>query len=202
ALIRHAAVTGKDMYISTGMMDELEIVVAEASAYQQSNKWPTMMACSSAYPAERFDWAKLDWMSETLGSVGLSDHSLGHGIACGAYWMIKSVEKHLTLSRDDGGPDAAFSMEPNEFRLMVDDIKRIADSNATLPDESAQRKLRRSLWWARDIEAGETVKQEDIMTMRPALGEHPFKLQDIVGRKLSISVKANTPCLLASTGGE
>ena len=108
------------------------------------------------------------------------------------------VEKHLTLSREDGGPDAAFSMEPAEFKQMVDDIRIVekALGNVTYELTEKQKKSRedsRSLFVVKDIKAGETLTKENIRSVRPAFGMHTMHYDEIIGQRAKIDIKKGTP---------
>lgn len=131
ALIRHAAATGKPIIISTGMASFDEIVEAKSAAQYAGCGDVTLLKCTSAYPAEERD-ANLATMAHLRAflpscKVGLSDHSMGLGVpAAAAALGACMIEKHLTLSRADGGPDAGFSLEPHEFSLMVKTVREVA----------------------------------------------------------------------------
>ena len=128
--------------------------------------------------------------------VGLSDHTPGIGVpivagAMGAFM----IEKHFTLSRADGGQDAEFSLEPHEFKQMVEEIKRAQQCiGVSIPPENNElRELRRSLYFCREMKAGETITKADIVTARPALGDMPKNLPLYIGRKLAVDVEYAQP---------
>lgn len=169
-LIRYMASKGKPMILSTGMA-ALKEVIAATDACQKAGVVPTLLRCTSAYPAEPSD-AHLAPLS---GPWGLSDHTMGIGVACAAAALgAVMIEKHLTLSRADGGPDAGFSTEPAEFKQLVVECRRAAAARGEVrygpgPNESTE--LRRSLWVRKDIAAGEPLRLGDnVCTARPALG--------------------------------
>lgn len=144
ALIRHARMTGKPLIISTGMATDREI--SNASLAAQPGEF-TLLKCTSAYPApiEDANLATLEDMTNWTDSVGLSDHTLGHTAAVVATALgATMIEKHLTLSRADGGPDAAFSAEPHEFRNMVKAVREAAKALGTVhygPTDAEQSSL-------------------------------------------------------------
>jgi pseudaminic acid synthase len=191
-LIRHMASKGKPMILSTGMATVNEIREAYTCC---SNVPVTLLKCSSAYPADASN-ANLATMREQLAHWGLSDHSLGIGVAVAATALgATMVEKHLTLSRADGGPDAGFSMEPEEFAQMVTECRRAAAAIGTVkygPGPNESTVLRRSLWVAVDTKEGEPlVLGQNVVAARPALGMSPGS--DLAGAVAKVSIKAGTP---------
>lgn len=174
-LIRYMASKGKPMILSTGMATEGEIFRAVAEC---DDSHVTVLACTSAYPASAEDanLSRLEHLMEVMVvDAGLSDHTPGIGVACAAAALgATMIEKHLTLSRSDGGPDASFSMEPEEFKQMVIECRRAAASIGTPkfgPSPSEDTSLRRSLWVIKDTKAGEPlILGENVATARPALG--------------------------------
>ena len=175
-LIRYMASKGKPMILSTGMATWEEIEEAgDAAGWDDI----TLLKCTSAYPADASD-ANLstfpgDWRSHAWG---LSDHSLGIGVAVAATALGATyIEKHLTLSRADGGLDAGFSMEPAEFAQMVVECRRAAAAIGEVrygPGPHESTALRRSLWVTQPVAAGERlVLGVNVATARPALGLPP-----------------------------
>ncbi len=202
-LIRYMASKGKPMILSTGMAtrDEIGAALQAAIHYYEVDghfayRVPTLLKCTSAYPADASD-ANLAVLEEQdiYTRWGVSDHTLGIGVACAAAALgAQYIEKHLTLSRADGGPDAGFSMEPAEFKQMVTECRRAAKaigvpSYGPGPHESTQ--LRRSLWVIRDTKAGEPLRLgENVATARPALGLSPGT--DISTATARSDIKAGT----------
>ncbi len=192
-LIRYMASKGKPMILSTGMATVEEMDAAIRAAADNGAPGLTILKCTSAYPADASD-ANLSTFS---GSAwGLSDHTLGIGVAVAAVALGATyIEKHLTLSRADGGPDAGFSAEPHEFKQMVTECRRAAQaigvpSYGPGPGESTS--LRRSLWVIKDIKAGESLSLNiNVATARPALGLPPST--DLAGNRASRDLKAGTP---------
>ena len=200
-LIRHASDTGKPLILSTGMATQQEIDEAELAAESVNDL--TMLRCVSGYPSQPEE-AGLDLMVKLrhlhFCKVGLSDHTLTDTTAIAATALGASmIEKHFTLSRAQGGPDAAFSLEPEEFRRMANVVRETAaacDPDAKFgPNESekAQVHLRRSLWWSRDLPAGHIIQAADLVTARPALGLPPNWKPQLIGRTLNRAAKAGTP---------
>lgn len=199
-LIRYMASKGKPMILSTGMATEREVIEAWSAAGAGDNL--TLLKCTSAYPADasHANLVSLQHLAHFTYNLGVSDHSLGIGVAVAAAALgCCYIEKHLTLSRADGGPDAGFSMEPAEFKQMVTECRRAAaaigvPSYGPGPNESTA--LRRSLWVIRDMEAGETFRfGVNFATARPALGSHPDHMRAFEGAKARGPIKAGTPLL-------
>jgi pseudaminic acid synthase len=201
-LIRKVALTGKPLIISTGATELSEIEDLVDTVKACGNQDLTLLVCTSSYPAEPRD-AHLSRIS-TLRSkfnvkVGVSDHTLGLGVALTAIALgAVAVEKHLTLKRIDGGADGAFSMEPEEFAQLVHEGKAAYESLGN-PEWSMQasekesRRLRRSLYITRDVLDGEVVSLENIRAIRPSGGLAPKHLSEVLGRKFKNSQNAGTP---------
>ena len=131
--------------------------------------------------------------------VGLSDHTLGSAVAVTSVALGACiVEKHFTMSRDDGGPDAAFSMEPDEFRQMVDDIRTAEKALGRVSYDITEKQevskvFRRSLFVVRDVKAGERFIEEDVHSIRPGHGLHPRHLDEVLGKVAKVDIKKGTP---------
>jgi len=189
-LIAHAAATGRPMLISTGMASEQEIDDAVRTAHDAGAAQVTLLRCNSAYPAvvSQMDLRAIPVMAERWGvPVGLSDHTLGHVAAVTATALgAQVIEKHLILSRSDGGPDAAFSAEPAEFAALVAAVR---DAHAALgsarfgpsPGERASLAFRPSLRAVRDISVGEVFTADNIASIRPAGGLPPARFSEVCG---------------------
>lgn len=200
-LIKACAATGKPLIISTGMATLAEIHMAEATARQAGAKDITFLHCISAYPAfpADFNLATLLRLHHFCFNVGLSDHSRDSTAAIAAVAMGACViEKHFTLSHDNKGPDAAFSLDPDEFAAMV---KACRDAYSAVGEvtfgprrsEAESFQYRRSLWLKNDIKANEVVKAEDIAILRPNYGADPKCFDIFVGMKAARDLKAGTP---------
>lgn len=200
-LIRYMASKGKPIILSSGMALRIEIKqAAGAVAEVDPNVTVLVLKCTSAYPADASDANLSTFKTLPDGLWGISDHTSGIGVACAAVALgAVMVEKHLTLNRADGGPDAGFSMEPAEFKQMVTECRRAAaaigvPSYGPGPNESTA--LRRSLWVKRDIAAGDAMRLGDnVCTARPALGLPPST--DLAGQYAIGDLAAGTP-LMAS----
>lgn len=203
-LIEMVAKTGKALVMSTGMASFGEIRDAVFAARRNGCGPLTLLHCVSAYPAEPSDLrlGNLEHMRRSWScNVGLSDHSLTNDLAVTAVSLgATMVEKHLTLNREDGGPDAGFSLEPHEFAELAHLVREAApDATPALarpapgygPQESEihSLNLRRSLYFTSPLPAGTIVAAHHIRSARPALGLPPSKLPDLIGRTLAVPVK-------------
>lgn len=195
-LIRYMASKGKPMILSTGMATWLEIQNAIIAAARVSEI--IVLRCVSAYPALLGDMniATLTKLAARADRVGLSDHTITNDAAVVATALgATMIEKHLTLSRADGGPDAGFSLEPHEFKGMVQAVRRAAAAIGEVkygPQPGEDTSLRRSLWVARDVSVGEPLRLGDnVVTARPALGL-PCST-DLTGCVATHGLKAGTP---------
>ena len=201
-LVERCARTGKPLIMSTGMATRDEIAEALAAAREAGATDIALLKCTSAYPA-RFDEMNLrtipDMQTTFRVPVGLSDHTLGSAVPVAAVALGACIlEKHLTLSRATPGPDAAFSLEPEEFRRMVEEV-RAAEQALGKPtyemsaNESASRAFRRSLFAVRDVAAGEEFTADNVRSIRPGDGLPPKHLRAIVGRRAARSIARGTP---------
>jgi pseudaminic acid synthase len=202
-LIRYMASKGKPMILSTGMATKTEVMDSVVSAYgiglPALIPHLTVLKCTSAYPAraESMNLRTLqDFGSNWKCDVGLSDHTLGHEAAVIATALGASmIEKHLTLSRKDGGPDAGFSMEPQEFKDMVQAVRRASAALGEVrygPQPGEDTTLRRSLWVVKDISEGEPLRFGDnVVTARPSLGLPPST--SLTGKRAARALTASTP---------
>lgn len=188
-LIRYAASKRKPMIISTGVAEVEDIQLALDTCINVGNKDITFLKCTSQYPATIQD-ANLQTipdMRRRFGTkVGLSDHTLGSIVPTVAVSLGATVvEKHFILDRKMGGPDSAFSMEPVEFKQMVENIrdveKALGKINYTFSEKDKLR--RRSLYAAKDIAKGEIFTQQNVKSFRPGFGLHPKFLDELIGVK-------------------
>lgn len=201
-LIQAVAQTGKPMIISTGMASFDEIATAWAWAGSSGCKDITLLKCTSAYPASpaASNLRQMLKMRSAFGSdrtrIGLSDHTQGIGVAVAAVAMGATViEKHLTLSRADGGPDAGFSLEPNEFAQMVRECNSAYEAAYLEEDQPQHTDLRRSVYLARDVEPGQPIMPEDMVTARPNMGMPPGRMHWAIGKQHIQGGKAGQPLL-------
>ncbi len=191
-LIRYAAAKGKPLIISTGMANLAEIEAAKAAALEAGAPGVVLLHCVSSYPASFAD-ANVRTVADMMGRfgcpIGLSDHTPGTAASVAAVAMGASViEKHFTLARADGGPDAAFSLEPAEFAALTRDCKDAwaALGRAhydTLGSERASLLYRRSLYVVADVKAGEALSAANIRSIRPGAGLPPVELDKVLGRR-------------------
>ena len=187
-LIRHAANTDKPIIISSGMANDDEICNAAIHAGYPHD--PVVLHCVSDYPANAVgaNLKRLDtiWCIKGVGRVGLSDHTLSTTLPAVAIGMGATViEKHLTLRRSDGGPDAEFSLEPDEFKAMTQAVREAYSAIQPSPIPTPYKGLRRSLYAVRDIAAGDTFNPENVRSIRPGGGISPAKTDDLMGRQAS-----------------
>ncbi len=201
-LIRRVAQTGKPIIISTGMATIAELGEAVEAIRAEGNENIILLKCTSAYPSTPKD-ANLKTIQALRDmfkvEVGLSDHTMGIGVAIASIPLGASVvEKHFTLDRKEGGVDSAFSMEPAEFKQMVDECKVAWDSIGQVSftrTESEKRSLvfRRSVYFSEDMKAGEVITDKNIKAIRPSYGL-PTKFYDLlIGKKVKVDVKKGTP---------
>jgi pseudaminic acid synthase len=201
-LIRYAAQTGKPMIISTGMASLGEIDDAVGAARDGGCINLTLLKCTSTYPAtpETTNLLTIPHMRQLFGcDIGLSDHTLGIGAAVAATALGATViEKHFTIARADGGVDSAFSLEPDEFKRMVDETK-VAQAAlgqvryGAMPDEQHARSKRRSLYIAADMAKGEVLTKDNLRRIRPGLGLPPKHYEAMLGRTVNRDVEKGTP---------
>lgn len=201
-LIRAVAETGKPIIISTGATKLSEIDDLVKVVQETGNKRLTLMLCTSAYPtlAKDAHLRRIGTLRDRYGcSIGLSDHTLGIGVSIAAIALgAVAIEKHFTLNRADGGADSQFSMEPSEFKLLVQEGSRaklsLGDGNWTmLPAESESRKLRRTLHISKDVKQGEILTYENVRSIRPGGGIESKYLDSIIGKKFKIDLSFGTP---------
>lgn len=197
-LIRKVASTGKPVIISTGIADISDIKLALDTCIEMGNENIILLKCVSEYPTPyaELNLRTIPNMRETFKCItGLSDHSMGSCVPVAAVALGASViEKHLTLSRNDGGPDGSFSMEPHEFGQMVDDIGNIKSAlgfvSYDLSDKQKKSRERgRSLYVARDINKGDKFSYSNIKSVRPGYGLHPKYLDYIIGKRARKDLK-------------
>lgn len=201
-LIRKVATTGKPMILSTGMATVAELDEAVRAARDGGCRDLVLLKCTSTYPAsaENSNLATIPHMRELFRcQVGLSDHTLGTGAAIAAVALGATVvEKHFTLRRADGGVDAAFSMEPQEMRSLVEESERAWQAlgevrYGPLAQESGSLKFRRSIYVSRDIREGEPLTRDNIRIVRPGYGLPPGCITTVLGKRVRQDVRRGTP---------
>lgn len=209
-LIEYVASKGKPIIMSTGMGDLEEIRDAVEAARAYNDEKLVLLKCSSAYPAVPNDMnlkTMQDMHARFDVEVGLSDHSMGSVAAITAVAMgAKVIEKHFCLSREIDNPDAAFSMEPAEFRAMVDDIRTAEKAIGCICYERSEKEkgnlpFRRSLFAVKDIKAGEMLTKENVRSIRPANGIKPKYYKDIIGKTAKEDIPFGTPLTMSLLKG-
>lgn len=201
-LLRHVAGLGKPVIVSTGMSTQEEIDEAVAALIGAGCIEFALLKCTSAFPApaSEMNLRAIQTLADRYQVVtGLSDHSPGVEAAIAAVALgANIVEKHLTLSREDGGPDAEFSLEPSEFATLCRAVRNAEQAlgHGTLgpsPSEDVHLGLRRSLFATRDIAAGEMFTPENVRCVRPGDGLHPRHFEEIMGMAAVTAVAKGTP---------
>lgn len=201
-LIRKVARTGKPVIISTGMATAAELDEAVRAFREEGNNQLVLLKCTSTYPAtpSNSNLATIPHMRDLYGTeVGLSDHTMGVGVSVAAVTLGATViEKHFTTSRADGGVDSAFSLEPHELNLLVEETERAWQSIGQIKygptdAEKASLKTRRSLYIGEDMKAGDIFTETNLRNVRPGLGL-PTKYYDLVlGKAIKQDAKKGTP---------
>ena len=201
-LVAYAASKRKPMIISTGMANLDEFGEAVRTARENGCEEIVLLHCVSSYPApdEQSNVRTVPDLAERFGVVsGLSDHTFGSAVAVASIALGGCVvEKHFTLRRADGGPDSAFSLEPDEFKTLVDDCKRAWRSlgKATYDLQGCEKgsiEFRRSLYVVRDVAAGEELTRENVRSIRPGHGLPPKHLPEVLGRSAARDLKRGEP---------
>ena len=201
-LIRRCARTGKPVILATGVAHPEEIAAAVQACREEGNEQLLLLKCVSAYPTpyEDVNLRMMPELAKTYGTlVGLSDHTMGSAVPVAAVALGGCmVEKHLTLRRSDGGPDGAFSMEPEEFASMVRDIrcveKALGDSEYHLTKQQEEEHSGvRSLFVVKDVAKGETLTAENIRSIRPGNGLSPARFEEIEGKRATHRLERGEP---------
>jgi N-acetylneuraminate synthase len=201
SLIRRVAKAGKPTVMSTGMGSPAEIAQAVDAYRGAGGRDLVLLHCVSGYPTPigQSNLRRIAGLAAEFGCpVGLSDHTLGVEVAIAAVAVgACMIEKHFTLRRADGGPDSAFSLEPDELAALVRGARAAFEalgSGAPARSEVEQSSLvfRRSLYVVRDIEAGEAFTAENVRSIRPGFGLPPRHLPDILGKRASRALPRGT----------
>ena len=210
ALIKYVASTGKPMIISTGMANIDEIEEAIDAARVGGCKELAILHCVSGYPAPAADYnlRTLADMIERFGLVtGLSDHTLDNTTAITSVALGASIiEKHFTLDRNGGGPDDSFSLEPADLATLCRDTKTAWQALGQVDysrkaSEKSNTKFRRSLYFVQDMEEGEIITEASIRSVRPGFGLAPKYLHEVIGKKVTRNVNANTALISDTVEG-
>ncbi len=202
ALLRKVAAVGKPIIASTGMatlaeIDELVQVIRDGGGKELA-----LLKCTSAYPApyDEMNLRTIPHLAQAFGvPVGLSDHTLGVVVPVAAAALGACIiEKHFTLSRSLSGPDSAFSLEPPEFKAMVDGVRIVEKALGRIDygltsAETKSRAFRRSLFVVENIRAGETFTSRNVRSIRPGYGLHTRYLEEVLGRAAARDIERGTP---------
>jgi N-acetylneuraminate synthase len=188
--------------MSTGMASESEIEEAVQAARGAGASQIALLKCTSAYPAppEEANLRTIPELARRFDCpAGLSDHTMGIAAPVAAMALGACIiEKHLCLSRADGGPDSAFSLEPQEFKAMVESV-RVADKALGSVQfgagarEASGLQFRRSLFVVEHVKRGDVFTKSNVRSIRPAAGLHPRHLEDVIGRRASCDIDRGTP---------
>lgn len=208
-LLEYIASKNKPIIMSTGMGSLEEITEAVNAIYAAGNRQLALMKCSSAYPARReeMNLNTIPDMKKRFGiPVGLSDHSMGSFSAATAVAMgANIIEKHFCISRAIKNPDSTFSMEPQEFREMVDQVREVEKAFGSVfygvsAQEESNACFRRSLFVVQDVAAGERLTPENIRSIRPAYGLKPKYYKEVLGKRAARALKRGTPLSFEDIG--
>lgn len=209
-LLRLIASTGKPVILSTGMATLDEIAEAVRTLRESGCEQLALLKCCSAYPSppEEMNLRTIVHLSEAFCvPVGLSDHTLGIAVPAASVALGACIiEKHFTLSRSLPSPDSAFSLEPNEFKEMVEMVRTVEKAVGGVyygvsDREKQSRVFRRSLFVVKDINAGEHFSHDNVRSIRPGHGLHTRHLQDVVGRRATMDIASGTPLRWGMVGG-
>jgi len=201
-LIEYVAKKGKPVIISTGIATIEDIQLAIDTCLKVGNNQIALLKCTSSYPAT-IDEANLltipDLEKRFNITPGLSDHTLSNSVSIAAVALgARIIEKHIILDRCMGGPDASFSIEPNEFAEMVKNIREVEQAKGVVNYELNEktrksREFSRSLFTVQDIVAGEAITSENVHSIRPGYGLHPKYLPDVLGKTAKTNINKGTP---------
>lgn len=210
-LIKYVASKGKPIIMSTGMATLEEIQEAVEAVRSQGNNQIALLRCASAYPAitDEMNLMTMKDMEEVFSvPVGLSDHSMGSvGAVTAVALGAKIIEKHFCLDRAIENPDSSFSMNPQEFAQMVNDIRQAEKaigkvSYGVSEQEKSSMVFRRSIFCVKDIEKGEILTEENIRVIRPGYGMAPKYFEDILGCVATQKIERGTPIEQAMIGAK
>ncbi len=201
-LIEYVASKGKPIIISTGIASFEDIELAVKTCLDAGNNEIALLKCTSSYPAplEEINLNTIPDLKEKFNVVvGLSDHTLGGEVSTASIALGSDIiEKHFILDRDMGGPDSEFSMEPDEFKQMVDSIRNVEKALGKVSYElsdkmKSNREFSRSLFVVEGIKKGEIVTEDNVRSIRPGFGLHPKYLKKIIGKKVNKNLEKGMP---------
>lgn len=200
--IEYVASKGKPVIMSTGIATLSDIEEAVNACKRMGNNQIILLKCTSAYPSlvEEVNLKTMPNIADTFDVItGLSDHTLGSAVSIAAVAIgAKIIEKHFILNRDEKGPDADFSMEPKEFKNMVDDIRNVEKALGKVTYELTEKQKKskehsRSLFVVKDIKAGEIFTEVNVRSIRPGFGMKTKYIKDILGKTVKMDLKKGTP---------
>jgi pseudaminic acid synthase len=201
-LLVRVAATGKPVIVSTGVSTLEEIIESVEVLKKAGCMDIILLKCTSTYPATPENTNLLtipDMYEKHKCIIGLSDHTMGIGVSVAAVALgARVIEKHFTLKRSDGGVDSAFSIEPEELRSLVVESERafLAIGSVQYEVQNAEKKsvlMKRSIYIAKDMQAGEVITKDHIKIIRPAYGLPPKQYESVLGKKINQNVTAGTP---------
>ena len=210
-LIEYVASKGKPIIISTGIASFEDIELAVKTCLDVGNDKIALLKCTSSYPAplEEINLNTIPDIKDKFNVVvGLSDHTLGGEVSTAAIAVgANIIEKHFILDRTMGGPDSEFSMEPGEFKQMVNSIRNVEKAlgcvSYDLSDKmKANREFSRSLFVVEDMKKDEIISEDNVRSIRPGFGLHPKYLKEILGKKVNKDLKKGTPFELNFVKGD
>lgn len=200
-LLKKIAQTGKPVIMSTGISTLSDIEIAVKTLRENGCKDLILLKCTSTYPAtpEKTNIVTIPHMAQLFDcEVGLSDHTMGIGVAVASVALgARVIEKHFTLDRSEGGVDSAFSLEPNEFKMLVDESRRAFLSlgyvkYGILEEEKKSITFKRSIYIVEDLNPGDVLNEGNTKIIRPGLGMAPKYLDLVLGRRIKQAVKRGT----------
>jgi pseudaminic acid synthase len=201
-LIEYVASKGKPVIISTGIAGVEDIELALDTCRRAGNNQIALLKCTSSYPAplKEVNLNTIPDMRQKFKTVvGLSDHTMGVSVPVASVALgAKIIEKHFILDKALGGPDASFSLNPEEFKLMVDSVRDVENALGTVSYELSQKTIKsrefsRSLFAVENIKAGEIFTRNNIKSIRPGFGLHPKHYEEILGKKAKTDIEKGTP---------
>lgn len=201
-LIEYTASMDKPVIISTGIAELCDIELAVKTCKQVGNDQIALLKCTSSYPAplEEMNLRTIPHLKETFNTVvGLSDHTLGNSVSTASVALgAEIIEKHFILDRNLGGPDFAFSLEPSEFKVMVNSVREVEKALGKVSYEltektKSNREFSRSLFVVKDIKKGEKFTEDNVKSIRPGFGLHPKYLKYVIGKKAGKDIKKGSP---------
>lgn len=210
-LIEYIANKGKPIIISTGIASLEDIELAIETCLNAGNNQIAILKCTSSYPApfDEINLKTIESLKEKFNiPIGLSDHTLGNEVSIAAISLgAKIIEKHVILDRNMNTPDAEFSMEPHEFKKMVNEIRNVEKALGNGDFELTEKMkinqdFSRSLFVVKDMKKGQTITEEFVRSIRPGFGLHPKYLKDILGKKVNQNLEKGTPFKLEFIKGD